>query len=161
MYGPKETITRCCMRCPACVSERYHVQGDSGSDVYCAHPNFHTEPKQRKSIGDTTWTTPSWCPALTCYPKAREVARIGDMSQTDALRVGLDSDGDVYLSITNPLEGVEFCTIGSGGGKSPRTQEALIALMTAMEADNAQDESHDWWAQRQANGTLLPQEGTA
>ena len=81
-------------------------------------------------------------------PKSREVARIGDMSPMDALRVGFDSDNDVYLSTTNPLNGVEFCTIGAGGGKSPRTRDAIIALMVAMEEDNARDESRDWWAQR-------------
>ena len=62
MYGPKVTVNRCCMSCPACESERYHVQGDSGSDVYCKHPDFQSEPKQRKYIGDSTWSTPTWCP---------------------------------------------------------------------------------------------------
>lgn len=81
----------------------------------------------------------------------REVARIGDMDPRLALRVGLDDDSDVYLSITNGLDGIEFCTIGNGGGKSPRTRDALIALMQAMREDNAEDPSHDWWAKR--NGT--------
>lgn len=81
-------------------------------------------------------------------PKGREIARIGDMSPTDALRVGFDNEGDICLSTTNPLEGVEFCTTGSGGGKSPKTRAALIALMVAMEEDNAQDASRDWWAMR-------------
>jgi hypothetical protein len=31
---------------------------------------------------------------------------------------------------------IQFCTIGSGGGKSPRTLEALYALMAAIEEDN-------------------------
>ena len=88
--------------------------------------------------------------AATPRPTQREVARIGDMAQHDALRVGLDGDGDVYISTTNPLGGVEFCTTGSGGGKSPRTHEALIALMVAIEADNAATPSRDWWARRNA-----------
>lgn len=81
-------------------------------------------------------------------PTQREVARIGDMAQRDALRVGLDGDGDAYISTTNPLAGVEFCTTGSGGGKSPRTHDALIALMVAIEADNEADPARDWWALR-------------
>ena len=86
------------------------------------------------------------------WPKARDVGRIGDMSTTARLRVGLDSDNDVYLSICDD-DGeatMEFCTSGSGGGKSPRTREALIALMVAMEADNRDDPRRDWWARRSA-----------
>lgn len=84
------------------------------------------------------------------WPKAREVARIGDMDQRVALRVGFDGDNDVYLSVTtsDPGGGIEFCTPGIGGGKSSRTREALIALMLAMEADNAEDPGRDWWAKR-------------
>lgn len=89
-------------------------------------------------------------------PKEREVARIGDMHTRHALRVGFDGDSDVYLSTTSPEgEGVEFCTIGSGGGKSPRTRNALVALMVAMEADNADDPRRDWLKQR-----LAPQPAT-
>ena len=49
-------------RCTGCIYERsvsYRVQGDSGHDVSCAHPS---EPG--RSIGDTTWRTPDWCPLL-------------------------------------------------------------------------------------------------
>lgn len=93
--------------------------------------------------------------ASQAWPVAKEVARIGDMDPRAALRVGFDGDHDVYLSTTNGVEGVEFCTPGSGGGKSSRTREALIALMVAMEADNSADPSRDWWARR--NGRA-PQE---
>lgn len=83
------------------------------------------------------------------HPTAQEVARIGDMSPSHALRVGLDGDGDVYLSTTTGTgEGVEFCTVGTGGGKSPHTHAALVALMVAIEADNAADPGRDWWARR-------------
>lgn len=83
-------------------------------------------------------------------PKARDVGRIGDMSRTARLCVGLDGDGDVYVSICDEEHeaSLEFCTEGLGGGKSPRTREALIALMVAMEADNAEDPRRDWWARR-------------
>jgi hypothetical protein len=84
------------------------------------------------------------------WPKARDVGRFGDMSPRAHLRVGLDSDNDAYASVWDEDGGasVEFCTAGAGGGKSSRTREALIALMVAMEADNAADPSRDWWARR-------------
>lgn len=84
------------------------------------------------------------------WPQSRDVGRIGDMSQSAHLRVGLDGDNDVYVSVWDERGGasVEFCTPGAGGGKSTRTRVALIALMVAMEADNAGDPGRDWWALR-------------
>lgn len=82
-------------------------------------------------------------PTVT-WPKGREVGRMGDMTPLGQshMRVGLDGDNDVYVSVFNgeqeSVAGLEFCTPGSGGGKSPRTREALIALMVAMEADCAE-----------------------
>lgn len=84
------------------------------------------------------------------WPKARDVGRLGDMSPRAHLRVGLDSDNDVYVSVADD-EGhgsVEFCTGSGGGGSSMRTRDALIALMVAMEADNAERPDKDWWARR-------------
>lgn len=88
-------------------------------------------------------------PAIV-WPKARDVGRIGDMSPSAHLRIGLDSDNDVYASIWDERGGatIEFCTPGSGGGKSSRTRMALLAVMVAMEADNAVDPRRDWWAER-------------
>lgn len=84
------------------------------------------------------------------WPKARDVGRFGDMSPHASLRVGLDSDNDVYVSAwdTDGGASIEFCCPGAGGGKSSRTRMALIALMVAMEADNAADPGKDWWALR-------------
>lgn len=86
------------------------------------------------------------------WPKERDVGRYGDMSQYAHLRVGLDSDNDVYVSVWDEEGGasVEFCQPGGGGGKSSRTRLALIALMHALEADNANTPHLDWWARRQA-----------
>lgn len=86
------------------------------------------------------------------WPAARDVGRIGDMSPDAHIRVGLDNDNDVYVSITNGSNSadVEFCTAFTGGGRSSRTRLALIELMRAMEADNAQLPALDWWAQRNA-----------
>lgn len=57
--GPHVWIKATCSGCVHERSERYVVQGDSGSIVSCAHPS---EPG--KSVGDTTWETPGWCPLL-------------------------------------------------------------------------------------------------
>lgn len=86
------------------------------------------------------------------WPAARDVGRIGDMSPTAHLRVGFDSDNDVFVSIWDESGGasVEFCNGGGGGGQSMRTRLALIALMVAIEADNAEKPSRDWWALRAA-----------
>lgn len=84
------------------------------------------------------------------WPKQRDVGRIGDMSLSASLRLGLDAENDVYVAVTDErgMGSVEFCFPGSGGGKSPRTREALIALMVAIEADNADDPGRDWWERR-------------
>ena len=84
------------------------------------------------------------------FPKERDVGRYGDMSQTAHIRVGLDGDSDVYVSVYDGQGGasIEFCTQYAGGGKSPRTREALIALMVAIEEDNAETPSFDWWKRR-------------
>lgn len=89
-------------------------------------------------------------PTAIQWPKARDVGRYGDMSQEAHMRVGLDSDNDVFVSVWDGAGGatVEFCTPGAGGGKSSETRMALIALMVAMEKDNARTPRLDWWAQR-------------
>lgn len=58
--GPKITLKMSCFDCPCCRTERYAVQGDSGHDVYCDHPQANG-----RRIGDTRWDTPEWCPV---YP---------------------------------------------------------------------------------------------
>lgn len=88
--------------------------------------------------------------ASIVWPKAKDVGRIEDMGQGH-IRVGLDADNDVFVSVWGDRQGasVEFCNPGGGGGgKSRRTRMALIALMVAMEADNAEIPSRDWWAVR-------------
>ncbi len=88
------------------------------------------------------------------WPKQKDVGRYGDMHPDNHLRVGLDSDNDVYLSVWgNHGADIEFCVPGAGGGKSPRTREALIALMVAIEADNAETPALDFWARRATGAT--------
>ncbi|PLC06355.1 hypothetical protein CY658_04800 [Variovorax sp. RO1] len=94
-------------------------------------------------------------PAIT-WPKTRDVGRCGDMTPTgqSVLRVGMDSDNDVFVEVWDcggrdraedfQIASLEFCTGGAGGGKSMRTRIALINLMTAMEADNAETPHKAW-----------------
>jgi hypothetical protein len=60
--GPKLTISASCLGCTYERSERYRCQGDSGHDVYCAHPSLIDLPQDKRHVGDTTWATPHWCP---------------------------------------------------------------------------------------------------
>ncbi|EFI61304.1 MULTISPECIES: hypothetical protein [Comamonas] len=95
------------------------------------------------------------------WPKARDVGRIGDMSPAAHIRVGFDSDNDVFVSVWDENGGgsIEFCNPGGGGGgQSSRTRMALVALMVAIEADNAEKPSRDWWAQ---GATQVAQQGGA
>jgi len=87
------------------------------------------------------------------WPAAADVGRLHDMSPAGHLRIGFDSDNDVFVEVFNDereaFASVEFCNPGGGGGgRSSRTRLALIALMVAMEADNAERPDLDWWARR-------------
>ncbi len=70
----------------------------------------------------------------------RRVTRKGDMGEPMRLELFTDSDGDIYVAVL-PNDHVfsehcvEFCVPGTGGGRSPRTYEALRNLMTAMAED--------------------------
>jgi hypothetical protein len=73
--------------------------------------------------------------------------RIGDMSPDDRLDVIIQPDGDVIISVSGYRRSrsefsqveVEFCTIGAGGGRSPHTRAALVALAKAIERDNKEN----------------------
>lgn len=74
------------------------------------------------------------------WPVSDSVRRRDDMSAADVMQVGIDESGDLQLSLWTSEGGyssVEFCSGAGGGGRSPNTRKALIALMVAMEADNA------------------------
>lgn len=74
------------------------------------------------------------------------IERRDDMSPNNRLMVHQQEDGDMIIGIIpgsmeefNRMgftQSVEFCTIGMGGGRSPRTLHALRNLMAAMEEDN-------------------------
>ena len=75
------------------------------------------------------------------------VERQGDMGRGGKLRLRTDADGDVHVvcdgvdQVTGKpaVVSVEFCRIGLGGGRIPRTLEALRALMFAMQTENDTD----------------------
>lgn len=64
--GPRVTVKLSCFDCTAVRSESYACQGDSGFNVTCSATG--------KTIGDTTWETPGWCPLVT-EEHAEEAAR--------------------------------------------------------------------------------------
>lgn len=74
------------------------------------------------------------------WPNEKAVGRAEDMGQ-GYLRLVLDSDNDVNVAVWDGKRSasVEFCNPGGGGGgRSSRTRMALITLMVAIEADNAE-----------------------
>ncbi|WP_127837843.1 hypothetical protein [Paraburkholderia fungorum] len=68
------------------------------------------------------------------------IGRRDDMSLTSRIVLLKQPDGDVCVSIVNDSRAarLEFCTPGTGGGRSPRTFAALHALILAIHADNAE-----------------------
>lgn len=70
--GPKLRLDVNCGGCDYEHNVSYRVQGDSGHDVYCAHPASLVDGKPKR-IADTCWTTPPWCPEL---PKAKAEFKI-------------------------------------------------------------------------------------
>lgn len=75
------------------------------------------------------------------WPKSKDTARLEDMSPNGHLRLTLDADGDVCVEVFDgeQFARVEFCNGAGGGGQSPRVRAALLAVMVAMEEDNAED----------------------
>lgn len=73
----------------------------------------------------------------------RSVKRNEDMSRNGKLVVIQQEYGDMIVAIHPDPDAdfmarfsVEFCVVGSGGGRSPKTIKALRSLMIAMEEDN-------------------------
>ncbi len=65
-----------------------------------------------------------------------------DMSPDGKLQIFLQNDGDVIVQVIGyrhdqlELASVEFCSCGSGGGRSPKTRAALLELARAIAEDN-------------------------
>ncbi len=89
--------------------------------------------------------------AEIALPKTRDVVRIGDIHPKDHIRLEFGFQNDVYVSIRDGYNyaSIEFRKPGGdySGCRSIRTYAALIALSTAMEADNAASPSSNPRAQ--------------
>lgn len=82
--------------------------------------------------------------------KPTQVQRYEDMSPKGCLRLFRQNDGDIIVCVVpDPHDcerrnlppfgiGVEFCEFG-GGGHSPHTRKALLALWDAIERDNTEN----------------------
>ncbi len=86
--------------------------------------------------------------------KCREFyQRYEDMSPDGRLRILIEDDGDVIVEVmtgcvtNNPrdfkMAAAQFCTY-AGGGRSPKTRLALLALARAIVEDNADDPQKRW-----------------
>lgn len=96
------------------------------------------------------------CRSRAAYPSANPVGRMGDMAPPGKshMTVMLDGDSDACVEIWDHETGIhgsrasiEFCT-NFGGGSSPRTRQALVNLMLAMQADNEADPRKQWPPER-------------
>lgn len=136
LLGEKEQL-RCSLEAQRMITNRAIEVAKIPAITRPGQAYEQLQAKQRQQQAQVTW------------PVARDVGRFGDMSPKAFLRVGLDADNDVYVSVWDDDGGgsVEFCCPGAGGGKSSGTRVALINLMAAMEADNAETPAFDWWKQ--------------
>jgi hypothetical protein len=106
-FGPTVTVRRSCDDCKACVTESYVVQGDSGQKVRCAHPSL-AKPKY---IGDTSWETPQWCPALVDADANHSNNSNGSVA--DARDAGAVTDEMVMAAHRAMGEGWCYCYYGN------------------------------------------------
>lgn len=77
-------------------------------------------------------------------PSDKLIVRKEDMSVNGRLRVLRQPDGDMCVAIIDDdgnMASVEFCTPGTGGGRSPKTIHALRQLALAIIEDNLADPS--------------------
>lgn len=74
----------------------------------------------------------------TQVPCDEIIARREDMG-AGRLQLIRQEDGDMCLAVIDDegyMAGIEFCTSGSGGGRSPKVLAALYALAEAMIEEN-------------------------
>ena len=90
------------------------------------------------------------CMPTITLPKARDVGRFGDMSphRPSARRPGRRQRCTSAWPAKAGASVESFALEAAGGGASMRTRDALINLMLAIEADNAERPDKDWWARR-------------
>lgn len=96
------------------------------------------------STHDSDIANGGYCPGCGECKRDELYRRHEDMSPDGRLHILVQRDGDVIIGIEPSKEGlqhyvksVEFCSIGSGGGRSPHTIKALRALAEAVAKDEA------------------------
>lgn len=62
--GPVLRIVASCQDCECIKVTPYRVQGDSGRDVECAHPDATSDGSPRYIGESRVDATPQWCPLL-------------------------------------------------------------------------------------------------
>ena len=76
--------------------------------------------------------------------KGKRYKRVEDMSNNGFVSLLIEDDGDVIITVMEPgkppfdggMVSAQFCTVGHGGGRSPNTRNALLALCHAIKRDN-------------------------
>lgn len=121
--GPSVSLRVSCLNCQHQQSVGYRVQGDSGRDVYCHHPNFAggQDPSSGpKHVGDTTWDTPGWCPlspmtALTTAVRELKERRVAYEMRLEFVPYGSDQAMELERAVAQVNEAIEV--IERMGGK--------------------------------------------
>lgn len=91
--------------------------------------------RQFNALKQAEWMRPQ-------APCNQFIVRKEDMSVSGRLRLLRQEDGDMCVAVIDDdgnQASVEFCSPGMGGGKSPKTIQALRALALAMMEDNQAD----------------------
>lgn len=63
-----------------------------------------------------------------------------DMSTAGMIGIYIQDDGDIIIKVKDDrgrTGAIEFCSVGSGGGRSQRVRDALIELAVAIQEENA------------------------
>jgi hypothetical protein len=148
---------------PACKKNhggQSHFTANAGEGrhwVVCQYCFMHGPVCAMPDECEAAWNAlPRPTPAQSTADKLPDVERNiiyrrqGDMSPDGELQILVEDDGDVILTIrpdgwkgdiSKRPASVQFCTVGSGGGKSPQTWNALRELARAMRADCDADQS--------------------
>lgn len=117
-----------------CVHE-LHEQADRHSEANAAQTRQDTAAQQLDER----------------HAMSRHVERFEEMSPKGRLRVHVQDDGDVIIAViadpdehrlgSSVMMSAEFCTY-AGGGRSPHTRNAILALYEAIVLDNIENPQH-------------------
>ncbi len=72
--GPQFSLNASCYGCVHVRGVNYVEPGRAGCKIYCDHPD---RPGRR--VGDSDWSTPSWCPLLVESRRTFGASLVGDV----------------------------------------------------------------------------------